>query len=123
MLSSVLTLQRESAIVQAEGKGGVVMAYESKFKRDDIDELFKAILLLEDEEDCYRFFEDICTINEIHAIAQRLQVAKLLSENKTYNEIEGITKASTATISRINKCLVYGADGYQRILARMKEQE
>ena len=99
------------------------MDYESKFKREDIDELFKAILLLENEEDCYRFFEDICTINEIHAIAQRLQVAKLLSENKTYNEIEGVTKASTATISRINKCLVYGADGYKLILERMKAQE
>lgn len=95
------------------------MAYESKFKRADIDELFKAILLLEDEEDCYRFFEDICTINEIHAIAQRLQVAKLLSEKKTYSEIEDLTKASTATISRINKCLVYGADGYRRILDKM----
>ncbi|NBI62725.1 TrpR-like protein YerC/YecD [Clostridiales bacterium] len=95
------------------------MAYESKFKRADIDELFKAVLLLEDEEDCYRFFEDICTINEIHAIAQRLQVAKLLSEKKTYSEIEELTKASTATISRINKCLVYGAEGYQRILERM----
>lgn len=99
------------------------MAYESKFKRADIDELFKAILLLEDEEDCYRFFEDICTINEIHAIAQRLQVARLLSEKKTYSEIEDITKASTATISRINKCLVYGADGYQRILERLADAE
>ena len=99
------------------------MDYESKFKNDDIDELFRAVLLLEDEEDCYRFFEDICTINELHAIAQRLQVAKLLSEKRTYNEIESITKASTATISRINKCLVYGADGYQRILDRMKEQD
>lgn len=99
------------------------MAYDSKFKRDDIDELFRAILLLEDEEDCYRFFEDICTINEIHAIAQRLQVAKLLSENKTYSEIENITKASTATISRINKCLVYGSDGYRRILERLAESE
>lgn len=99
------------------------MAYESKFKRDDIDELFKAILLLENEEDCYRFFEDICTINEIHAIAQRLQVAKLLSEKKTYSEIEEITTASTATISRINKCLIYGAEGYQRILKKLKEQE
>ena len=99
------------------------MAYESKFKSDEIDELFRAILMLQDEEDCYRFFEDICTINEIHAIAQRLQVAKLLSENRTYNEIESITKASTATISRINKCLVYGAEGYQRILARMKEED
>ncbi|MPN51438.1 hypothetical protein SDC9_199083 [bioreactor metagenome] len=99
------------------------MAYESKFKRDDIDELFKAILTLQDEEDCYRFFEDICTINEIHAIAQRLQVAKLLSEKKTYSEIEETTKASTATISRINKCLVYGAEGYQRILARLSNQK
>ncbi|MGN0711085.1 MAG: YerC/YecD family TrpR-related protein [Anaerovoracaceae bacterium] len=99
------------------------MAYESKLKREDIDELFKAILSLKDEEDCYRFFEDICTINELHAIAQRLQVAKLLSEKRTYNEIEEITKASTATISRINKCLIYGADGYQRVLERMSEAD
>lgn len=95
---------------------------ESKFKRADIDELFEAVLTLKDSEDCYRFFEDICTINEIHAIAQRLQVAKLLSEKKTYNEIESMTSASTATISRINKCLVYGADGYKRVLARLKEK-
>lgn len=98
------------------------MAYESKFKRDDIDDLFEAILLLKDQEDCYRFFEDICTINEIHSIAQRLQVAKLLSEKKTYSEIEEITKASTATISRINKCLIYGSDGYKRILERMQKR-
>lgn len=71
------------------------MAYDSKFKRDDIDELFDGVLTLKDREDCYRFFEDICTINEIHAIAQRLQVAKLLSQKKTYSEIEEITKAST----------------------------
>ncbi|MGI6257336.1 MAG: YerC/YecD family TrpR-related protein [Anaerovoracaceae bacterium] len=95
------------------------MSYESKFKRSDIDELFRAILTLEDEEDCYRFFEDICTINEIHAIAQRLQVAKLLNEKRTYSEIEEATSASTATISRINKCLVYGADGYKRVLERI----
>ena len=98
------------------------MSYESKFKRADIDELFDAILLLQDHEDCYRFFEDVCTINELHAIAQRLQVAKLLSEKKTYSEIEEMTKASTATISRINKCLVYGSEGYQRILERMKDR-
>ncbi len=95
------------------------MSYDSKFKRDDIDELFRAVLTLEDEEDCYRFFEDICTINEIHSIAQRLQVAKLLNEKKTYSEIEEMTGASTATISRINKCLVYGADGYKRVLSRL----
>lgn len=99
------------------------MAYESKFKRDDIDELFKAVLTLENIEDCYRFFEDICTVNEIHSIAQRLQVAKLLSDKKTYGDIEETTGASTATISRINKCLVYGADGYKRVLERLKEQE
>ncbi|MCI8348767.1 MAG: TrpR-like protein YerC/YecD [Firmicutes bacterium] len=95
------------------------MPYDSKFKKQDIDELFEAILTLENEEDCYRFFEDICTVNEIHAIAQRLQVAKLLSEKKTYTEIESVTKASTATISRINKCLVYGADGYKLVLERL----
>ena len=99
------------------------MSYESKFKREDIDELFDAILTLENRDDCYRFFEDVCTINEIHAIAQRLQVAKLLSEKKTYNEIEDTTKASTATISRINKCLLYGADGYRRVLERMREKK
>ena len=99
------------------------MSYESRLKNQDIDELFEAILTLRDQEDCYRFFEDICTIHEIHAIAQRLQVAKLLSEKRTYAEIEALTKASTATISRINKCLVYGADGYRRVLERLKENE
>ena len=99
------------------------MAYESKFKSEDLDELFDAVLTLEDREDCYRFFEDICTINELHAISQRLQVAKLLSQKKTYSEIEELTKASTATISRINKCLVYGAEGYQRVLERLEDQK
>ena len=99
------------------------MAYESKYRREDIDELFDGILTLRDREDCYRFFVDICTINEIHSIAQRLQVAKLLSEKKTYNEIEKVTKASTATISRINKCIVYGADGYRRVLDRLNNEE
>lgn len=98
------------------------MSYESKLKRDDIDELFDAVLLLKDREECYRFFEDICTVNEIHAISQRLQVAKLLNDGKTYNEIEQTTKASTATISRINKCLQYGADGYKIVLERMEEE-
>lgn len=99
------------------------MGYTSKFERGDIDELFEAVLTLENREDCYRFFEDICTINEIHAISQRLQVAKLLTQKKTYSEIEKITKASTATISRINKCLVYGADGYTRVLKRLEEKK
>jgi TrpR-related protein YerC/YecD len=97
------------------------MAYESKIKSKEADELFKAILLLENEEECYRFFEDICTIKEVEAISQRLQVAKMLNEKTTYNVIEKETKASTATISRINKCLQYGAEGYKLILDRLNE--
>ena len=99
------------------------MAYESKLKCEEVDELFEAILSLENEEECYRFFEDICTVNELHAIAQRLHVAKLLNDKNTYNEIEEITKASTATISRINKCLQYGADGYKIVLERNKKTQ
>ena len=97
------------------------MAYETRFKSEETDRLFDAILKLEDREECYRLFEDLCTIKEIRAMAQRFQVAYLLSEEKTYSEIEKITGDSTATISRINKCLSYGADGYQLILKKMKE--
>ncbi|MEG1584492.1 MAG: YerC/YecD family TrpR-related protein [Anaerovorax sp.] len=97
------------------------MDYQSKLKNDEVDELFQAILSLKNEEECYRFFEDLFTINELHSISQRLQVAKLLSEHKKYNEIEEITKASTATISRVNKCLHYGADGYQMVFSRLKD--
>ena len=99
------------------------MAYKTILERDDVDALFDAVLTLENREDCYRFFEDLCTINEIHAIAQRMEVAKYLAEKKTYSEIEKITNASTATISRINKCLVYGAGGYKLALDRLKKKE
>ncbi|TJX65494.1 TrpR-like protein YerC/YecD [Soehngenia saccharolytica] len=95
------------------------MTYNSKIKSKQADELFKAILLLEDLDECYRFFEDICTIKEIQAIAQRFEVAKLLLAKKTYNEIEEETGASTATISRINRSLNYGADGYKIVFERM----
>ena len=98
------------------------MPYDSKFKRDDIDELFEGILSLKAVDECYRFFEDICTINEINSIAQRLQVAKMLDNKCTYKEIEQETKASTATISRINKCLVYGADGYKIVLDNLAKK-
>ena len=98
------------------------MSYDSKFKRDDIDELFEGILSLKTVDECYRFFEDICTINEINSIAQRLQVAKMLDNKCTYKEIEQETKASTATISRINKCLVYGADGYKIVLDNLAKK-
>ncbi|MFZ5966056.1 MAG: YerC/YecD family TrpR-related protein [Bacillota bacterium] len=99
------------------------MGYESKLKSQFTDELFEAVLLLEDIEECYRFFEDLCTIKEIQALSQRLKVAKLLRQNKTYHEIEEMTGASTATISRINRCLHYGADGYNIILDRLDEKK
>jgi len=97
------------------------MVYDSKLSNELLDELFDAILLLQNREECYRFFEDICTIKEIQSISQRLQVAKLLRANKTYNEIEEITGASTATISRVNRCIHYGADGYNIILDRIEK--
>lgn len=95
------------------------MEFNSRIKSDQVDGFFEAILLLENKEECYRFFEDICTIKEIQAIAQRLEVAKLLRANKTYNEIEAETGASTATISRINRSLNYGADGYNIVLRKL----
>jgi TrpR-related protein YerC/YecD len=99
------------------------MAYEAKFKSDTVEAFFDAVLALRDYDDCYRFFEDICTINEINTISQRLEVARLLMQKKTYNDIEAITKASTATISRVNKCITYGADGYRRILERLEDND
>jgi len=97
------------------------MTYESKLSSTFMDQLFDAVLLLESREECYRFFEDICTIKELQSISQRLQVAKLLSDNKTYHEIEEITGASTATISRVNRCIQYGAEGYNIVLNRIKK--
>ena len=97
------------------------MTYESKFKNDEIDSLFQAVMQLETEEECYMFFEDLCTVNELQAMAQRWQVARLLADRKTYSEIEEETNASTATISRINKCLLYGADGYKKVLKKLEE--
>ncbi|AEB76854.1 TrpR like protein, YerC/YecD [Clostridium botulinum BKT015925] len=85
-----------------------------------MDYLCKAILSLKDQEECYRFFEDIFTINELKSIEQRLQVAKMLKQKKTYTEIAKETGASTATISRVNRCLNYGSDGYNVVLERIK---
>lgn len=99
------------------------MGYESKLKCKFVDELFEAILALENLEECYRLFEDICTIKEIKALSQRLKVAKLLREENTYNKIEEITGVSTATISRINRCLLYGADGYKIILDKLDHKK
>ncbi len=95
----------------------------NKKLQDEItDKLFQAILLLKTKEECYSFFEDIGTIAEIKAFAQRLEVAKMLDNGKTYREIHEKTGASEATISRVSRCLNYGADGYQLILKRLKDK-
>jgi len=94
----------------------------SKLKNPQNDFLFEAILALRDIEECYAFFEDLCTVNELQAMAQRLQVAKLLSESHSYHDIVEKTQASTATISRVNRCLRYGADGYKRVLVRLLDK-
>ena len=97
------------------------MDYSPRVKSEEVDELFQAVCSLKDQQECYLFFEDICTISEIKAIAQRLSVAKMLDEDVTYQEISRATGASTATISRVNRCLQYGAGGYRLVLDRMKE--
>lgn len=89
-------------------------------KSEEIDHLFEAILTLQDTKECYDFFEDICTVNELHALAQRLHVAKMLREQNTYLEIAEKTGASTATISRVNRSLNYGNDGYDMVFNRMQ---
>lgn len=99
------------------------MTYNSKLKDEFVDNLFEAILLLENEEECYRFFEDICTVSEIKSLAQRLEVAKMLTQNKTYTSISNSTGASTATVSRVKRYLDYGAGGYHLILGRLSEKE
>ena len=92
-------------------------------RRTEVDHLFEAILTLKDKEECYTFFEDVCTINELLSISQRYEVAKLLREGQTYLDISNATGASTATISRVNRSLNYGNDGYDLVLERVKEQE
>ncbi len=91
-----------------------------KIKNESIDHLFDAILCLKDKDECYRFFEDLCTVNELLSLSQRLEVAHMLTNNKTYSEIAEKTSTSTATISRVNRSLHYGNDGYQLVFDRVK---
>lgn len=90
--------------------------------KNDLDMLFQAILELENIDECYKFFEDIATITELKAISQRIQVAKMLREKRVYTEIAEATGASTATISRVNKCLNYGQGGYDLVLDRINSK-
>ena len=108
-------LKRKAVLREAsEFIGGNTMA--SKIHDHLTDQLFEAILSFRDKEQCYNFFEDICTISELKALAQRLEVARMLDEGSIYEEIVSKTGASTATISRVKRCLVYGADGYNSVM-------
>lgn len=94
----------------------------SKIKDKNADFLFKAILQLESVEECYRFFEDLCTVSEIKAMSQRIVVAKMLNDKRVYSDIVEATGASTATISRVNRSLIYGCDAYDMVFSRMEKE-
>ena len=100
---------------------GAIM--NSKLKTPAVEQLFDAILSLENKEECAAFFEDLCTINELLSLSQRFEVAKMLREKRTYLEIADKTGASTATISRVNRSLNYGNDGYDMVFARIAAQQ
>ena len=93
-----------------------------KLNTEEINRLFRAILTLRTLEECHCFFEDLCTVNELHSLAQRYEVASMLRDNRTYNEVAEATGASTATISRVNRTLNYGNDGYDMTFERLKEE-
>lgn len=97
------------------------MSVNPKLKDKLTDQLFEAILSLDTEEACYQFFEDVCTIGELKAMAQRLEVARLLKAGVIYDDIVAATGASTATISRVKRCLYYGADGYKTVLSNLEK--
>ena len=94
-----------------------------KIKTEAVDHLFEAILTLKTPEECYIFFEDVCTVNELLSLSQRYEVAKMLREKRTYLEIADKTGASTATISRVNRSLNYGNDGYDMVFGRIAEKQ
>ena len=98
-------------------------AMSKKIRTEAVDYLFQGILSLEDKEECYTFFEDVCTINELLSLSQRFEVAKMLMDKRTYLDISEKTGASTATISRVNRSLNYGNDGYEMVFSRMAEKE
>ncbi|MBE5843453.1 MAG: TrpR YerC/YecD [Butyrivibrio sp.] len=93
-----------------------------KIRTEAVDHLFEAILALDNKEECYSFFEDLCTVNELMSLSQRFEVAAMLREHKTYLEIAEKTGASTATISRVNRSLNYGDDGYALVFKRLREE-
>ena len=94
----------------------------NRFHSESVDTLVKGLLKLETEEECYAFLEDVCTIKELQDMAQRFDVALKLSDGFNYNQVSQETGASSATISRVNKCLMYGNNGYKTIIDRLKDE-
>ena len=99
------------------------MAEKNPRRNETIDALFDAILSLETREECYDFFEDLCTVKEIADMAQRLEAAKLLLDGSTYEQIVKTVEISTATISRINRCIQYGTGGYRQTIEKVREKQ
>ena len=99
------------------------MAEKNPRRNESIDALFDAILSLETREECYDFFEDLCTVKEISDMAQRLEAAKLLLDGSTYEQIVKTVEISTATISRINRCIQYGTGGYRQTIEKVREKQ
>ena len=95
----------------------------SKMKNENMDFLFDCILSLQSMEECYDFFEDLCTVNELQAISQRIVVARMLSEKRVYSDIVKDTGASTATISRVNRSLQFGCNGYEKLFERVAQKK
>jgi TrpR-related protein YerC/YecD len=108
---------------QGKTTGGMAVVFDDKIRDKAIDRLFHAVLSLESIDECYRFFYDICTVQETRSLAQRLEVAEMLHKGKSYNDIVRATGASTATISRIKRFLDYGANGYRLVLDRMEKPD
>ena len=94
-----------------------------QLRTEAVDHLFDAILSLQNKEECYTFFEDVCTVNELLSLSQRFEVAKMLRDQKTYLDIAEKTGASTATISRVNRSLNYGNDGYDMVFSRLQDMD
>ena len=94
-----------------------------ELRTEAVDHLFDAILSLQNKEECYTFFEDVCTVNELLSLSQRFEVAKMLRDQKTYLDIAEKTGASTATISRVNRSLNYGNDGYDMVFSRLQDMD
>ena len=96
---------------------------KSRLKSDQLDDLFSAILSIENLDECYDFFDDLCTVQELRALSQRFTVAQMLLDKKVYSEILAGTGAATATISRVNRSLNFGCDGYKQILSKREKKE